>query len=362
MKRFSPTVAILICSMILLIVSGSLIYRNENRVLRKESKLYLDRALSVDMSNRLKETDSDLIYAHTFDNSSDSTYIRNNDSITFPENIASSQLSINSKFQNVIQSFLLHKNPININTLDSLFLSILGINNISAQTMLRYIDNTTKQIYESELGSKISTPIYAFDNIYLGLQNEITIQGFVKLSPLCVISKAKRQFTIVYSTLFLLAGILIFIVSRRKIGYIVPSTGEYNITKDISFDMDKLSLRHRDENIALTPQSAKIFKLLLESPDYFIGYEELGHAMWGNLEKARDRRDKAINRLRESLEPIPNLHIACVWTSGYQLIIGSKQDVEKAETSASRSTNESNKPGSFIKRLFVGCKLPFLQH
>lgn len=355
---------ILVVGSILFFTAGALIYVSEKSILDKEAKLRLDQAIAIDVSKRLKEANDNIVFGYYTNDIFTNSFIENDSSIILPDENQYKKSPVNTRLQLVMQSYLLDKNPINICILDSIYQSDLIQNSIRANVALRYINNITNGVTDSKPNSKLYISSYALDEISLGLQSEITIQGFVKLSPLTIISKAKRQFAIVYSILLLLTGILMYIVSRRKIGYIVPTTGEYNITKDISFDMDKLSLRYKDENIALTPQSAKILKLLLISPDYFIGYEELGNTMWGNLEKARDRRDKAINRLRESLESIPNLHIACIWTNGYQLIIGSKQDAEKAEkaTNCDHPANKADKPKSFIKRFLVSCKLPFLQH
>lgn len=79
-----------------------------------------------------------------------------------------------------------------------------------------------------------------------------------------------------------------------------------------------------------TKQSIQLLALLLNSPDYFLTYQEIINQLWGPIEnKGQERLTQSIKRLRESLEEFPEIIIENLRGAGYQLKIDNKDNNSK---------------------------------
>jgi len=69
-------------------------------------------------------------------------------------------------------------------------------------------------------------------------------------------------------------------------------------------------------------QSVQILELLLNSPDYYLKYDELIFILWGKVEsKGQERLIQSIKRLRESLKWCPEITIENIRKEGYRLLV-----------------------------------------
>ncbi len=326
-KNFTLTLVILFSAIVLLLVTSVAIYKSQSIHTAKEISLILENALANDMSNRMVNPMAQ--------------------DMTMSENAAEQY------FHKRMQTHLLHKNPIHVSSLDSLFQQYLREKQIIAETAIRYIYelDQIQDTLDSKPNSTLYTNAYALPPILLGTKNEIIIQGHAKIATRCILHRGKKLFIIFGTLISLLAALLMYAAYRQMKQHHVPSTGLYKIDRHLTLNIDTLELQYKHQSVTLTPQSAQILKLFLEAPDHYLEYEELETLQWGNNHEITRRREQAIARLRTSLEEISVMHLISVWGSGNKLVIGSKWEAKRMEKFS--FPYFKRKTVSFIKRFFV---------
>lgn len=320
-----------------------ILYQKTNDILQKEIDPIFIKTISLDRDKRIKE--ANLFYSYTYQPNSETEYLKieQEDKITCINNTDSlKSISIESKQNNVLHSILLRKNPIDVRVLDSLFQQELKKEHIISKTLIQYTDKINNRIYRNDNDTILINYTFATKLITLGIQKEITLQAFVKVSPLCIFHKLKGHFCILslvwFITLLVLFIIIRYIWKDLSKSFSLPdeydlenllddrlvmqvSNDEIRIAPNLYFDSKRSVIIYDIIEVKLQEQSAQLFKLFLESPEYYMSYEEIVAARWGKLADSSSRLTQAIKRLRKLLAPIPVLTIKNVRNRGYQLII-----------------------------------------
>lgn len=239
------------------------------------------------------------------------------------------------------QAFLKDKNPINVHTLDSLFLSELRSKNIPALAEIIYIaDHDT--IYSSSDRSFYSTA-YPLTKISTGIDDEIQLQAFVKIPLFYWVFKERGVliFLLVILILMTICIFWLFIAKKQEATIPLPALKTLNdlaeaseqalgpvvqITPDLYFEETSGVLTYNDKVLYLQNYQLAMFKYLLNSPDYFLKTEDIKLKVWTDGTSTQDSFTKTVQRLRLNLESIPDLHILFDQKrKGYYLEIKSKE-------------------------------------
>lgn len=253
--------------------------------------------------------------------------INHKDSVNF------NNLSIDTRLQKLLQTYILQKNPPNAYRLDSLFQVTLSKERIGAETAIRYINNKTQAVVDSRPNAKLYTSTYALEDINLGVQEEVTIQAFVKIPPQYIIQRGKWVFLIATLSIACVTILLLIAVSVQQKAQTVidPATGFCELSKRYRFDRENAVLYDMENPVGMSHQSARLLQLFINSPNYYLDHEFMEVTLWGSTQLQSNRREQAIARLRKSLEKKPALHIINAWGNGYQLVVGPWWNAKRVE-------------------------------
>ena len=228
------------------------------------------------------------------------------------------KLSIEEKITRADQTYLQYKSPIKIHILDSLFKLKLKESNIFLQTEIKYIAN--KDTAYSTKNQAFYTAALPLEKIITGIDFQLELQAFVKMPFLYRIS---TFIYIVTSLLFLISvGGLIFVrkksdeelLAEEADSFIVPysirlSDFAKQITPTIFFDKEKKAIIRNGDITYLAGAKLAIFNLMMANDDYFVQTVVIKDQLWPKNDDVKDVLNKAMERLRKGLNPIPEFEI-----------------------------------------------------
>jgi hypothetical protein len=222
------------------------------------------------------------------------------------------------------QLFLLHENPINVFTLDSMFRSTQKKNMFPVQTAVIYTDNSG--IHHSRPDTAFYTSAIALDEIRIG-GGMIRLQAFVRVSPVYWLNEAGSAYTSILLAWLLGMGILAgygYYLKRDKFS-IVPLNSTPSVlkklTEDLLFDEKCGRLLYLGQTIELRKIQLKIFISLLDAPDHYLSYTEMKEKIWNNEDTPQNSVHKSIERLKIKLAPVSVLALMVHHGKGCRLEI-----------------------------------------
>lgn len=226
------------------------------------------------------------------------------------------------------QMYLSLRNPIRATTLDSLFNRNLQDEHIPALTAVTYtIDGKTEY---SHADSSFYTPDHALEEVVIGVNREIVLQAYAKIPIYYLI----KQSLPLYITIILVwIGIVALFVwwtcfKKTKNLTIIPipevTQVLMKITNDLSFDEEHGILIYKDTTVVLKNKGLSVFSLLLKYKGYYIASEEILQTCWPEGSVTKDALTTTIKRLKQDIEPIPELTIESARSKGYKLIMRMK--------------------------------------
>lgn len=184
------------------------------------------------------------------------------------------------------------------------------------------IDENENLISSSTIDtSTLGDFIPCFD-ITIGYRNEYEIKGYIKLPWYKLTSIGDLIFSFLYWSM--LIGLYVLIVCRRKkdINVLSPTPEHtYTIVQNVEFNFNQKKLLVGNNEIIMMPQTAVLFKSLLEAPDYMLTDEEIEKLFWSNKSNNVPRLHNAIRRLRRDLENVPSVKVIRHEKTGYKLLI-----------------------------------------
>jgi len=246
------------------------------------------------------------------------------------------------------QYYLLSKNPVKIERLDSLFRLKLKENGLNFKTVVFFYNNDSdkKRFYSTENNVILSD--YLKLTYKVDIQDVIVLEGYVKGSCLEKILWGKGYYILL--TLILLGTLVLLVLEKRKLKrfrhvvledrlpleipqtlpvepvrqYVEPVTelveAHTQITLTVFLNERKHTLVYMDKEISLAPKVFGLFYLLSQGKDYFQSYDFLLQSLWTD-EGSADKKhlEQIVIRLRKGLKDIPWLSIDAIWGSGYQI-------------------------------------------
>jgi DNA-binding response OmpR family regulator len=159
--------------------------------------------------------------------------------------------------------------------------------------------------------------------------DEIRFQGYVRLTPANIMASQKPWGWIISfaCVMFFLFSCMLVISRLRKAKSIPPveeQKPETNqLLETIILDCKKLLVVYDMKEIKLTPLMCKFFKLLGETPGYYIEYEQLIVGVYESaVNKGKGRLDQLVKRIRdEILVDVPVLQVRSVKGKGFELVV-----------------------------------------
>lgn len=310
LKKRVFTGVLFFCLLMLLFYSGYIYYEGRQSAML-EIRGLCDKVMHQDKENRLNETDA-LSYSGYKMSDCDTTITYSNGNV---EKIVKKSIAVDmmadEKGYRVDQSYLLIKNPIDIVVLDSIFnLALRQSNMENIQAALVYTVNSDTSIY-SNPDSAFYLSATALSPIATGVKDEIVIQAYVDIPFFYVVSSHKEHFLILLIVFCLILCFLFIIWYNKKFVISIPKTTRelIKIKENLLFDKEKGVLYFNgDIQVALINRRLDIFILLLESPEHFQTSKEIIRIVWRNGGTS-DVLNSTLRRLREDLEPIPDIKI-----------------------------------------------------
>lgn len=313
---------LLFCMMVLLLYFVYTFNEGKQIALQYIYSLCID-AIHLDQTNRLEETGTSSSSGYKpISNDTITTLHTNGHVERIVRNNNLVNLKTEEKMYRVDQSYLLFANPINVVVLDSLFNSLLLQNHYrGVRTALAYTVNNDSTIYSNQ-DSTFYHSKFALPPVTTGIHDEIVLQAYVDMPFYNVIIQNKVDFIIIGALFFLSLGFFFLTWYNKK--YLIPlqetTRKLIKIKENLLFDKEKGVLYFNgDIQVALSNRRLDIFVLLLESPEHFQTSKEIIRIVWGNGGTS-DVLNSTLKRLRDNLEPIPDIKIVHE-NSGYCLHI-----------------------------------------
>lgn len=339
-----------------------------------------EKAVTEDLEQRRKKLSEPLTFGITSVMDADSTVVVTHQGLEIVQRDSLNNTTENKNL-NFIQTLLVHKNPIDINTLDSLFREELIVNRINGDFTILYEDKKGKTLHWSKTLDDMRDfkPILS-KPLILGLYEEISLQAYFKFSPIFIFSRMPIFYWIAISGWFLLVSTLIAFIpylrrmtkeqvikscvsqvlevselqeenlkqrvcsesTTEKKTVVVEETEatveprevsvehvkEYtplisqdtiSITDSLLFDNQNRKLFNQGNVVLLDPRSLSFIYSFLKAQNHFLTMEKLKSDVWGNENVTSDAVRRAISRLNKSLENVPELTVVNVPREGYRL-------------------------------------------
>lgn len=330
-----------------------------------------------DLILRHQELSEPFTFGTTYITKTGSTIITTDQGLgTIPKD--SSNNKIDQKNLNFLQTILYIENPINIKVLDSLFQKELTANHLSIDFTLLYEDKKSKSSHWSKISDDIDSYLPLLSHpMLLGLQKEMSLQAYFKISPKIIFSHIPFTYwTAILGWILLILILIAFIpylqkhakveviknyvsqvleiselqTEKRKQKWyeknpniidadtsnaeedntIVENINEYitlisedtiSVTDYLLFDRKNRKLFNQSRIVPLDSLSTAILYSLLEAPRYFLTNEELRLKVWGSDNTTSETLRQGISRLKKCLKEIPELVVVNIPRVGYQLEI-----------------------------------------
>lgn len=287
--------------------------------------------------------------------------------------------TIDEKNERAAQTYFRLKNPIQPAVLDSLFRIELTKSGFSTSTAVRYKDHVKGVILYSTSDTPSLKSAYATKEILTGIENEISLQGYVFVSWWEMLGKSKVHIVglLIGWVLVIVFSLTSFIVYRKKVKSVlipdpilvsepdsvpapdpIPFTPEARIltlaeispqehviiqlTPDLYWDIKSSKLIHNGQDeVPLTLQFSQLMTLFFSKTDYYVSRDELLEFLGGkDSGGVKDRLDQAIRRFRKALESVPEIRIENDRGKGYVMTITSSSFLPETDAAVDDNSNE----------------------
>lgn len=252
------------------------------------------------------------------------------------------------------QYYLSLKNPVKIETLDSLFRLKLMENGFTFKTAVSLYNNETeKKTFYGQEDVKVLHD-YLKLTYKVDISDVAILEGYVKGGWLESLLWGKGYYILL--SLILFGALALLMLEKRKLKYLKQYIPENQLLWEISptlpesvlqdvelvtepvevhtqpelnlqpttlvvfLDENKHTLVYADKEIPLAPKVFGLFYQLAQGKDYFQSYDFLLQNLWSNDEIADKKHlEQVVIRLRKDLKDIPWLSIDAIRGSGYQI-------------------------------------------
>ncbi|WP_293716719.1 winged helix-turn-helix domain-containing protein [uncultured Parabacteroides sp.] len=314
------------------------------------------QTLWEDCTNRMREIDVKKIHILSPTVSSD-IKIETEDKTLHLKKDGTTSLTTAEKDFLADQYYLSLKNPVKIETLDSLFRLKLMENGFTFKTAVSLYNNeTAKKTFYGQEDVKVLHD-YLKLTYKVDIRDVILLEGYVKGGWLENLLWGKGYYILL--SLIIFGALVLLVLEKKKLKCLKQSVPENKLLEAIPLtlpvefvrqnvelitepvleekhiqpglnlqptaiviflDEEKHSLVYEDKVIPLAPKVFGLFYLLAQGKDYFQSYDFLLQNLWSDEETADKKHlEQLVIRLRKDLKDIPWLNIDTIRGSGYQI-------------------------------------------
>ena len=290
---------------IVLLALGITEYRQSEAKMRRDTLLLLEQAISEEV--RLKMEDVYVSVRMVSDPSVIKEKVKKQTIIT-QDTTFTKETEVSGDMDKELlkssQSYLLHLNQLQPDTLQQRFDAKLDENGIKTRSIILVRHEHNAKMSGDTVGYRINyrTPI-----IQGGVFGEITYQGLLSYSSLAVFRLMPKNVIIVLLILeVLILGVVYYLyVGKRKIRPDkIVKKGRYYYIGETVLDTRKMELGVGKETIKLPKQQFDILLMFLGSDDYALDKSELKERFWSKSTRAKESMMSAINKLRNALKEV----------------------------------------------------------
>lgn len=272
-----------------------------------------------------------------------------------------------------LQTITHYYNPIRPIQLDSIFQATLKQEGWNVQVGITYSDYSKQSHQHSNTDMSIYSSSFHTDIIPLGLNNEMTVQAFVRFHPHWLLQKGGRLMLGIIILWIMLCGVYLFVWlrERRKVAPLPAPVEEVHITLPSDVSPAKGTVKEeKDKKVAIGEYSYDkekgllywgngqqecikkrqeyiVLTCLLEAPDYRCEECELLKALGKKADKSyTNSLQSVISRLRKCFEKDPHIQISHI-ADEYQLITDAP--VVDPKDSVISSPHEASSPDSSME-------------
>ncbi|MDH6344093.1 cbb3-type cytochrome oxidase subunit 3 [Parabacteroides sp. PFB2-12] len=312
------------------------LYKKERQLYRSSFQQKLAAVVVADIEKRLVAAGEPYVLYSKPGEKSEKTLILSEDTIYIDKSSVANTLVFAERQLDAFQTILYAKgNFINPQSLDSLFYASLNPDKSGIKTGIRYTDRKTETITDSKPNDPIYEKGNATDILLLGLNGEISVQGFYLPTNKYLPERSPWIFISLF--IFYLVFCLFFILSLRKNKKVeierqqvlpLPKKDETDkeespikVTETILYDTNKGILYCNSQKTTLTKQMNLFLSHFLQAPDYFLSTQEINELLWGEeLPLSKNKRTQAVLVLNNRLKST-GLKVKNYQRKGYVLII-----------------------------------------
>lgn len=297
----------IIAGLVFIVLSalGIVEYRISKAKMEREFPLLLEQAIKDEVDLKMNDVFMDIYMIN--DPYSKKEKVRKH-TITMEDTTFAKEAQTEEDFNKYLlrnyQSYLLHVNRLQPDTLQQLFDTKLDENGIKARSFILVYHEHNTELSEDTMGYRINyrTPI-----IKGGVFGEITYQGLLNYSPLAVFRLMPKEAIISLLILeVLVLGVVYYLyVEKRKIKPDkIVKKGRYYYIGEVMFNTRKYELVGQKKKIIKVPhQPASILLMFLKSDDHILLKEEIKEKFWSDKHYTANRiLMSTINKLRNCLK------------------------------------------------------------
>ncbi|HCC86472.1 MAG: hypothetical protein XD81_0762 [Bacteroidetes bacterium 38_7] len=289
--------------LVVLLVLGMVEYRQYERKLREETSLLFEQAINDEVKLKME---NEYVYINIVNDPSVTKENVRNQTIRTEDTIITREAKVEKDFSKFLmrnyQTYLLHVNRLQPDTLQQIFNAKLDENGIKARSFILVQHEYEPKMSGDTAGYRINyrTPV-----ITGGIFNEITYQGLLSYSPLTVFRLMPKDaiITLLILEVLMLAIVHYLYIEKRKIRPDkIFKKGEHYYIGEIRLNTLTQVLVAEKKMIKLPKQQFDILLMFLESDEYAIDKNELMGKFWSKSTKAKESMVSAINKLRNYLK------------------------------------------------------------
>ena len=350
------TILSIICIITLTILVITHIYsflQREKEQIREKAIVLFEQAVDDDFQYRSKRiTEKIYIGNSSVANSDSSTFKSATLEIKTP---VQSNLSLDKKLTDFLQSVLAVKNPINVYRLDTIFQQKLKDNNIHIATAICLTDTINKK-NNSCTHFNTTSFIPLFTEPYLVSSIGINLKTYIKIPQVTLIRRMPTLYWVALLGWFLFTSTIgyAWYNLRKKIPVLIKDSvkredtlqeelsqkkQELEIFKQLEtykknpdihvfspnlvFEKDTKTLRYREEIVKLTLQQQQLLAAFCNAPEKTCSINDLCNLVWKSSVVEENTIHQAISRLNNTLKN-QELHIQYEFKDNYKLICQEK--------------------------------------
>jgi DNA-binding winged helix-turn-helix (wHTH) protein len=241
-------------------------------------------------------------------------------------------LTEEEKVNNIKQTYLLKQNPVRVSLLDSLFRTELEKVGIVAPTQVLYTNNHThvtqhNDVADGHSGTSFYATAYATEKRMLGILDDISLQGFVKVEPMTVFRYAPLPFILLLAGGITIVGMLYVLIFRKRKTSVFPeateSVEDVPATLAAPFQLDAIeqTLIYPGGRVPLTSDMFRLLDYLWNCENHHAFYKDLSLFLYGDnvdMETGKKRIMQIVKYLRRRIKNIP-VNIENVAQKGYRI-------------------------------------------